>query len=138
MRPAGSREAFFRVDRDYPFAVAKNARAGGALAFVLIASMGDSRRNRNFYLHPMGEAEAAIAECGYVSLTTVHPGLLGGHRAEFRLGERLGLIALRAIGPLLPRRFRISPADRVAATMFEAAVASQPGTNIIESEHFAY
>ena len=137
MRQAGSKEAFRRVDHDYPLALAKHARAHGATAFALTSSMGASVNTNNFYLRTKGDVEAALSGCGYPSLTVVRPGLLGGHRREFRLGERLGLITLRLLGPLLPRRYRISPADRVARVLLDAAISAQPGTHIIESENFA-
>ncbi len=137
MRQAGSKEAFHRVDHDYPLAVAKHARAHGAIAFALNSSMGASVSTSNFYLRTKGEVEVAVSGCGYPSLTFVRPGLLGGHRGEFRLGERLGLITLHLLGSLLPRRFRISSADRVAQALLEAAISAQPGTLIFESENFA-
>jgi len=137
MRQAGSKEAFRRVDHDYPLVLAQIARAHGATAFALNSSMGASVHTNNFYLRTKGDVEAAVAACGFPSLTIVRPGLLGGHRVEFRLGERLGLVALRLLGPLLPRRYRISPADRVARGLLDAVVSARPGTLIVEAEAFA-
>lgn len=137
MRMAGSREAFRRVDHDYPLAVARLARAHGATAFALNSSTGASPTTRNFYLRTKGEVEAAIATCGFPSLTFARPGLLGGERTEFRVGERIGLLALRVLAPLLPRRYRISPATRVARALLEAALAAPPGVHVIAAESFA-
>lgn len=137
MRHAGSREAFRRVDHDYPLAVAQHARAHGASAFALTSSFGADARSRNFYLRTKGEVEAAIGDCGYPSFTVVRPGLLGGPRTEFRAGERLGLAILRVLGPLLPRRYRISPADHVARALLEAVVAARPGRRVIGAEELA-
>jgi uncharacterized protein YbjT (DUF2867 family) len=137
MRQAGSKQAFRRVDHDYPLAVAQHARARGAIAFALNSSMGASIKSNSFYLRTKGEVEAALSACGYPSLTIVRPGLLGGHRADFRLGERLGLLTLRLLGAFLPRRYRISPADRVARALLDAALSGQPGTHIIESEYLS-
>lgn len=137
LRQAGSKEAFRRVDHDYPLVLAQIARAHGATAFALNSSMGASVHTNNFYLRTKGDVEAAVVACGFPSLTIVRPGLLGGHRAEFRLGERIGLFALRLLGPLLPRRYRISPADRVAHVLLDAVVSARPGTHIVGAENFA-
>ncbi len=99
--------------------------------------MGASAQTSNFYLRTKGEVEAALAACGYPSLTFARPGLLGGDRAEFRPGERVGLITLRLFGPLLPRRYRISSAARVAHALLDAAIAARRGVHLIEAESFA-
>jgi uncharacterized protein YbjT (DUF2867 family) len=133
IRQAGSREAFRKVDHDYPLAVARFLRAHGTVAFALNSSMGADPNSGNFYLRTKGDVETALNACGFPSLTVVRPGLLGGNRAEFRLGERAALIVLRVIGPLLPRRYRISPADHVAAALLDAAIAAAPGRHVVES-----
>jgi hypothetical protein len=38
---------------------------------------------------------------------------------------------------LLPRRYRISPADKIADALIEAAVTSPPGIHLIEAERLA-
>ncbi len=137
MRQAGSHEAFRRVDFDYPVAVARHARAHGATAYALNSSVGANAYSDNFYLRTKGEVEVALRACGYPSLTIARPGLLGGTRAEFRPGERVGLVVLRLLGPLLPRRYRISPAARVACTLLEGALTTPPGIHLVEPEQFA-
>ena len=132
-REAGSREAFQQVDRDYPAAVARLARSHGATAFALNSSLGADPRSGNFYLRTKGEAEAAVAEAGFPSLTLVRPGLLGGKRAAFRPAERCALVLLGLIGPLVPRRYRICPAPRVAAALLESALRAAPGRHVIEA-----
>lgn len=133
IRQAGSREAFRKVDHDYPLAVARLLRAHGTVAFAFNSSMGADPNSGNFYLRTKGKAETALCACGFPSLTLVRPGLLGGQRAEFRLGERAALLVLRAIGPLLPRRFRISPAGHVASALLDAAIGAAPGRHVVES-----
>lgn len=133
IRQAGSREAFRKVDHDYPLAVARLLRAHGTVAFAFNSSMGADPNSGNFYLRTKGEAETALGACGFPSLTLVRPGLLGGRRAEFRLGERAALLVLGVNGPLLPRRFRISPAGHVASALLDAAIGAAPGRHVVES-----
>lgn len=129
IRTAGSRAAFRRVDHDYVVTLARLAREHGARHFLLVSSLGADPRSRVFYSRVKGEVEAAVRALGYPSLTIVRPSLLLGERSEFRLGESL----MKALGPLLPRRYRPVHARAVAATLIRAAVEERPGLRIIES-----
>lgn len=134
-KQAGSEAAFRKVDFDYPLAVARRARQAGAQAYALNSSLGADPRSRVFYSRTKGELEEALRSCGYPSLTFVRPGLLGGQRAEFRLGERIASFVLRLTRPIVPRRYREVPAERVARALLEAALNPANGVHILESEH---
>ncbi|MBL9205115.1 MAG: NAD(P)H-binding protein [Opitutaceae bacterium] len=133
-KQAGSEAAFRKVDFDYPLAVARRARQAGAQAYALNSSLGADPRSRVFYSRTKGELEEALRSCGYPSLTLVRPGLLGGQRTEFRLAERIASLVLRLARPIIPRRYREVPAERVARALLEAALNSAVGVHILESE----
>ena len=133
MRTAGSREAFRRVDHDYPLAVARLARQHGASTFVLNSALGADVSSRFFYNRVKGEVERDLAGIGFRSLIFVRPGLIGGDREELRPAERVASVVLKLLGPALPRHWRINPAERIAAAMVETAVAGKPGTHIVAS-----
>ena len=50
-----------------------------------------------------------------------------------RRGERLALMVLGALGPMLPRAWRINPASEIAKALVEAALAPQPGEHVVAS-----
>lgn len=133
MRAAGSQQAFRRVDYDYPLAVARLAHRHGTPTYVLNSAMGADSASRFLYNRVKGELERDLADVGFRSLTFVRPGLIDGQREEFRLGERLALLALGALGPALPRGWRTNPADRIALKLIEAAVEALPGTYVVRS-----
>lgn len=133
MKNAGSREAFRRVDHDYPLAVARLALAHGTPAYVLNSALGADAASRVFYNRVKGEVEDAITGLGFESLTLVRPGAIGGERGEFRPGERVMLSFLGAAGPVLPARWRVNPAATVAHAMLEAALEARPGIQVIGS-----
>jgi uncharacterized protein YbjT (DUF2867 family) len=137
IKQAGSREAFARIDHDYPLQVAEQARANGAHAFVLNSAMGANAASRIFYNQVKGRLEQDLRALVYPSLTLVRPGLIGGERTERRTGEHLASLVLGALGPVLPRAWRINPAGRIAATMVEAALAPRPGVHVIGSAELA-
>ncbi|MBT2767921.1 NAD(P)H-binding protein [Stenotrophomonas sp. ISL-67] len=133
IKQAGSRERFARIDHDYPLQVATLARARGANAFVLNSAMGASATSRIFYNQVKGRVEQDLRRLDYPSLTLVRPGLIGGERSERRTGEHLASLVLGALGPVLPRAWRINPSERIAAAMVEAALAPRPGAHVVAS-----
>lgn len=137
IRKAGSQAAFRRVDHDYIVSVARLGRAHGARAFALTSAMGADATSRIFYSRVKGETERAVEACGYPSLTIVRPGVIGGHREESRPVELVAMHALRVLAPLLPRRFRISPAEHIARALLDAAVAADPGRHTIAADALA-
>jgi uncharacterized protein YbjT (DUF2867 family) len=137
MRVAGSRPAFRRVDHDYPLAVARLAHRSGTPTYVLNSALGADPDSRIFYNRVKGEVERALAGIGFASLTCVRPGLIGGSRDEFRFGERMLVLALSAAGPLLPRRWRMNPAPRIAGALVDAALEARPGVHVVGSERLA-
>lgn len=134
IRQAGSQAAFRRVDVDYVVAIGAHARSAGACSFALNSSLGADPAARGFYLRCKGEAEAGVAALGYPSLTLVRPSIIGGERQPRRPLEHAGMRLLQAVAPLVPERYRVVPAVRIARCLLEAAVAARPGVHVVESE----
>ncbi len=133
-RAAGSNEKFAAVDRDLPLRIARRARAAGATRFALNSSLGADAGSGNFYLRTKGEAEDAIRELGYPGYTIVRPSLIDAERAESRPGERLALTFVRPLSSLIPRRWRAVTPEAIARALLNAALASSPGSRVVESE----
>ena len=137
MKKAGSREAFRRVDHHYPLQAGRLARRHGTPTFVLNSAVGADPDSRFFYNRVKGELERDLRDMDFNSLTFVRPGLISGQRSEFRLGERVAEGVLNAAAPLLPRRWRVNPAENIAAAMVQAAVEGIEGERVIGSERLA-
>jgi uncharacterized protein YbjT (DUF2867 family) len=127
-----SPDVYRQIDYGYPLAIARLAREHGATRFALTSSLGADARSRFAYPRLKGELEEALTGLSFPSLTIVRPSVLGGDRAERRLGEHAYATALRLFAPLVPRRLRVSAASAVAATLLDGAVAGPPGV------HFKY
>ncbi|WP_372016674.1 Rossmann-fold NAD(P)-binding domain-containing protein [Pseudoxanthomonas sp. 10H] len=137
IRTAGSREAFRRVDHDYPLQVGALARRHGARAYALNSAKGADPHSRVFYSRVKGELEHDLGTLGFPSLTFVRPGLIGGERDEHRSGEAAATVVLRALAPVLPRGWRINPAALIASALVEAALRAVPGHHVVESAALA-
>jgi len=134
MKVAGTRQVFSRVDHDYPLAVARLALAAGTRTYALNSAAGANAASRIFYNRVKGELERDLEALGFASLTHVRPGLIGGERETARAGEGAALRLLRLLGPVLPARWRINPAPRIALALLEAAIAAAPGVQVVTSE----
>lgn len=133
MRIAGSKDAFRRIDYDYPLAAARLAHAHGVPTFVLNSAMGANPSSVIFYNRVKGDLERDLDALGFHSLTFVRPGLIGGQRAQRRPAEHAATIALRTLDPIVPKRWRINPASQIAASLLEAARSARSGTHVVSS-----
>ena len=99
---------------------------------VVISALGADAGSRVFYNRVKGETERDLAALGLASLVIVRPSLLAGERAEFRVGERLALMATRPLRALLPARVRPIAAADVAQAMVNAAL-SESAPAVVDS-----
>jgi uncharacterized protein YbjT (DUF2867 family) len=124
---AGSEAAQYRVDHTYQFQAAKAARQNGASTYVLISSAWASPQSRIFYTRMKGELERDTEALNFPHTRILRPGPLDGDRHD-RPGERVTVVALRALSPLLPSVLRPSPVPAVARVAVAAAFEPAPGT----------
>jgi uncharacterized protein YbjT (DUF2867 family) len=129
MSKAGSREAFRRVDYEYPLAIARKAHERGANHFLLVSAAGANSRSRIFYNQVKGELEEAVQQLGYASVTIARPSLLLGVRQEQRLGEEVA----KRLGWILPPRWAPVHASQVASALVHAAHKAVHGVEILEN-----
>ena len=124
---AGSKEAFRYVDYELPVAFGKAAHAAGVTTYAIVTAMGAAAHSTAFYTRTKGEGERDIASIGFRSLTICRPSLIGGERHEVRGAAGAALRLLRLLAPILPRKFRINPAEVIAGALLEAVVVAEPG-----------
>jgi uncharacterized protein YbjT (DUF2867 family) len=136
-KKAGSSEAFQKVDRDIPIALARWASANNATTFVGVSSVDARATARSVYLKTKGEMEGGVAGAGLRSTYLLLPSLLAGGRNEYRLAERVGNRVLAVIGPLMAgplRKYRAVHTKTVARAMLVCAGEAAPGVHIVESD----
>ena len=134
---AGSAAAFRAVDYELVLLTARRLREAGVGKFALVSSLGADPRSLFLYTRTKGEVEEAIRALAFPSLTILRPGFLDGERAESRPVQRAVRNVLSFASPLLPRVARISSVTNVARQLIDAAVAGEPGTQIIGAAQLA-
>jgi uncharacterized protein YbjT (DUF2867 family) len=127
MKQAGSREAFRRVDYEYPVTLARLSKQQGARQYSLVSAMGANRNSRFFYNRVKGEAEDAISAFGFRSLHIFRPSLLKGQRQKVRAAEAVGSVVGTAFSFVTPKSYRPIKAAKVAQAMLSYASRDEDG-----------
>ena len=137
MKKAGSKEAFRRVDYDYPLKLAELTHQKGAQQYLLVSAMGADPNATFFYSQVKGEVEEAIAKVGFDALHIFRPSTLLGERTETRVGEQIAQVAMQAATPLMVgglKKYQPIRAERVAEAMVHVAKKELSGLYIFESD----
>jgi len=125
IKKAGSREAFEKVDFEYPLAIASLAKKRGIPHMLVITAMGANEQSSIYYNRVKGKLEQALIELGLQRLSIIRPSLLVGQREEFRFGEKVGEMVLKLTKPLLIgplKRVRSIDVSQVAKAMIVIAL----------------
>ena len=137
MDKAGSKNAFRKVDHDYPLRLAEITHRKGAQQYLLISAMGADKNAYFFYGQVKGEIEEAIAKVGFEALYIFRPSTLLGERTETRIGEQIGQVVMQGVAPLMVgslKKYQAIQAETVAKAMTYAAKKELSGVYIFESD----
>jgi uncharacterized protein YbjT (DUF2867 family) len=126
-RKAGSKEAFRQIDYVLLLAFARLAHQQGAQTFALVSAIGADANSSFFYPKTKGEIERDIKLVGFKSLTILRPSIIGGERNESRVTEGIALGLSRLLAPILPKKFHVNPAAKIAGVLVDSVTASVPG-----------
>jgi len=132
IKAAGSQDAFRAVDHDAVVALAEAAARAGAERFLHVTALGASPGSRIFYNRVKGETERDVAASGVPASVAFRPSMLDGDRAERRPAERIGLVAMRTVAPLLGR-YRPTRVQDLALTMAAEARARRRGHRVVDA-----
>lgn len=132
---AGSKAAQYRIDGEYPMQFGKMARQNGVKQYLLVSSIGADAGSGNFYLRTKGELEQNIQSLNFDNFVTARPSFLLGNRAEFRLGERIGIFFAQVFRPLFPAKYQGIDAKQVASALILSANQGLTGMQVLEGKN---
>ena len=133
MRTAKTKEAFRKVDFEYPVTLARFSKELGARQFFLVSALGANKSSSIFYNRVKGETEEAIAQVGFESFHIFRPSLLLGPRFEHRSGEDAAKWLYKTLGFLIPQKYKGIESIKVARAMVAIAAKEEKGKFIHES-----
>ena len=135
---AKTKEAFKKVDQDYPVKIAQLQFNAGSKRFLVISAMGAAADSLFFYSRVKAEMEKLLSNIGYPKLFIFRPALITGERNEHRSGEKIaaginGILNYVLVGPL--RKYQSVSAKAIALCMLSFANNTQVfGKVIISSD----
>jgi uncharacterized protein YbjT (DUF2867 family) len=138
IRKAGSKEAQYKIDCEYPSTLAALLKPQGVKQILLVSSIGADETASNFYLKTKGQLEKNIRDLDFESTIILRPSILLGKRKEFRLGEKIAIVLMQLLSPLMQgsfKKYRGVQAAKVAAKMIASANSGSKGLQIIESDN---
>jgi uncharacterized protein YbjT (DUF2867 family) len=136
-RAAGSEQAQYKVDYQYPLEIGKIAAQNGAKRFILVSSLGADAKSSNFYLRTKGVLEQDLAALPFEQMIAVRPSILLGSRDEFRLGEKIGIGLVTLFDSFMVgslKKYRGINARQVARAMIALAQLPGNGYSVVESD----
>lgn len=137
IKKAGSKEAFRKVDFEYPSQFATYAMQNKVKQFLVISSLGADVNSENFYLKTKGEIETFLKDSSFESVSILQPSLLLGNRSEFRLGEKIGAFFMKAFSFLLIgklKKYKPIESTTVAKALLKIAQRNDKAYEIYESD----
>ncbi|WP_026996614.1 NAD(P)H-binding protein [Flectobacillus major] len=138
---AGSKAVQYKIDCTYPYEIAKIAKANGIEQYFLVSSIGADERSSNFYLRTKGDLEEKLKSLQFSHFVSVRPSIILGNRQEKRIGEKIGIILVKLIEPLLLgslKKYRGVHVDKIVKMLISRANAQNPPSiEIIESDKIA-
>ncbi len=135
---AKTKEAFKKVDLEYPVKFAKLQFENGSKQFLVISAMAASADSLFFYSKVKAEMEMQLSLIGYESLCIFRPALITGNRKEYRSAEKIaasinGILNHILLGPL--KKFQSVSAHAISKCMlFYAREQNKIGKRIIQSD----
>ena len=136
IKKAGSKDAFRKVDYEYPLTIAKLARKNGAEKFMIVTAMGADPQSGIFYNKVKGEVEQGLMNMDYSTLHILHPSLLLGDRKESRFGEQIGEVLAAVFKPFMfgpLKKYRAIDSEKVANAMLALAKKTDKGIFVHDS-----
>ena len=125
-----------RIEYNIRTEIAQIAKKNSVKNFSYVSSGYADSNHSSAYLKNKGEVELFLQNLNFPKLAIMRPSFLLGNRKEFRIGETIGSIALKALSPILLgkiKKVRPIKAKTVAKAMIKA-LNSDNHQKIFESD----
>ena len=138
MKNAGSKEAFIKVDYEYPLLIAKLCVLKNIPQFHIVTAMGANLNSSIFYNQVKGRIENDIQQLGIKYTIIYRPSMLLGQRNEVRNGEKIGQVIMSFldfafVGSL--KKYRAIKGTTVAQVMLQMSLKADNMHQVLESNN---
>ena len=125
-----NKQDYINTEYNLPVTIGKICKDNGVEIFTFISSLGASPKTSNLYLKNKGMAEEELKELNFKKFIIIRPSFLIGKRKEERLGEKIGIYAMKCVSPFLVGRlqkYRSINAGIVAKSAINISNSNMPG-----------
>ena len=128
-----------RVEYNIPVNIAKIAKSNSVKSFVYVSSLGANPNSSSSYLKNKGQVEEELNKINFLKLAVIRPSILLGNRKVFRLGERIGIFAMKTLSIFFIgsfKKYKPIEAQNVAKAMV-AIVQNHDQKKVFESNELS-
>ena len=115
-----NKQDYINTEYNLPVTIGKICSDNNVQNFTYISSLGASSKKTNLYLKNKGMAEEELRKLNFKKFIVIRPSFLIGKRIEERLGEKIGIFAMKCISPILVgdlKKYKSINAEIVAKSM---------------------
>ena len=132
LKDAGSKDAQRKVDFDYQYQFAKNAKENEVEDYILVSSYGANPNSKIFYSRMKGELEKEVKNLHFNKMTIFQPGMLE-RKSSDRFGEVAGAKVIKFFNSLgLLKSQKPLPTSVLAHAMINASKIKSNGYSKIK------
>ena len=127
---------YIKIEYNLPVEVAKIAKSNSVNNFIYISSLGANSNAASLYLKNKGQAEQQLMKLNFMNLSILRPSILLGNRKENRVGEKIGIFAMKTLSPLFlgnMKKYKPIKVEYVSKAMLQVAQKDYQ-KNIFESD----
>ena len=127
---------YIKIEYNLPIEVAKIAKSNSINNFIFISSLGANPNAASLYLKNKGKAEEELIKLNFSNLSILRPSILLGNRKENRVGEKIGIFAMKTLSPLFlgnMKKYKPIKVEYVSKAMLQVAQKDYQ-KNIFESD----
>lgn len=137
IKKAKTKDNMYKIDVEYPLAVAKVAKERGLKHYILISSIGANAQSMFFYTRIKGELEEQLQELDLPKLTILQPSFLVGKRKEKRINEKVFIHLYSGCSKVLPNTVKNKlgiEVYKVADAMMKSVIHQTDDTKTLDVE----
>jgi len=130
------KDKYIEVEYNLPLEVARIAKLNFINNFIYISSLGANSNASSLYLKNKGKAEQELIKLNFSNLSIFRPSILLGNRKENRVGEKIGIFAMKTLSPLMlgnMKKYKPIKVENVAKAMIKV-IQRDYKKNIFESD----
>jgi uncharacterized protein YbjT (DUF2867 family) len=94
-------DTYRKIDFGIPAAAAKLAKANGITTFIVVSAIGANKDSGIFYNRTKGEMQEAVLAQYIPNTYILQPSLIVANRKETRLAEKIAIVFMKLLNPLL-------------------------------------